>query len=224
MELFEKRITIFAGHFGSGKTEVAVNYAMQMRSIKENVAILDFDIVNPFFRTADAKESLEKLGIKVFLPVNANKNVEAPNFPLEVNTVFSNKEMFAVFDVGGDDLGAKAISRFKKDFLKENIDLFFVINERRPLTDSTQKIVEMCKEVQESAGIMPTGLVNNTNLLQFTTHDVIEDGQKIIEQAADLLGCPVAFTSGMNPAISDAILGDTKKFILNKYIHLPWNK
>ena len=222
--MLDKRITIFAGHFGSGKTEVAVNYALQMKQRHDNVAIVDFDIVNPFFRTADAKQALEAQGVLVYLPVYANKNVESSNFPLEVNTVFNNKSIFSVFDVGGDDLGAKAISRFKKEFQKEEYDFFLVVNARRPITDTTPKIVEMCKEVQESAGIKPTGLINNTNILQFTTPEIIEEGQKMIEKAAKTLGYPVVFTSGMEPYISGVDVDEAKKLVLNKYIHLPWNK
>ena len=222
--MFEKRITIFAGHFGSGKTEVAVNFALHMKTIHPQVAILDFDIVNPFFRTADAKQTLEAQGISVFLPENANKNVEASNFPLEVNTVFANKELFAIFDVGGDDLGAKAISRFRDKFLKESFDLFFVVNARRPMTDSVEKIVAMCREIEDSAGIKPTGLINNTNLLQYTTKEVIEEGHLLLLSALQQVGCPIAFATGMEPALSEANLGGIEKFVLNKNIHLPWNK
>jgi len=222
--LFEKRITIFAGHFGSGKTEVAVNFALHMKTLHPQVAILDFDIVNPFFRTADAKQTLEAHGISVFLPENANKNVEASNFPLEVNTVFANKALYAIFDVGGDDLGAKAISRFRSKFLKDSFDLFFVVNARRPMTDSVEKIVAMCREIEESAGIKPTGLINNTNLLQFTTKEVIEEGNDLLGAAAKVLACPLVFTSGMEPVLSEANLDGIEKFVLNKNIHLPWNK
>ena len=222
--LFDKRITIFAGHFGSGKTEVAVNFALKMKERHENVAILDFDIINPFFRTADAKQNLDEHGIKVYLPANANKNVEASNFPLEVNTIFANKDIFAIFDVGGDDLGAKAISRYRNKFLMEDFDLFFVVNTRRPMTDSVEKIVTICREIEESAGIAPTGLVNNTNLLQFTTGKIIEEGHSLINKAAEILGCEIAFASGMEPSISEANLGKLEKIVLNKNIHLPWNQ
>ncbi|MEI6131797.1 MAG: hypothetical protein WCQ41_03085 [Bacillota bacterium] len=222
--MLEKRITIFAGHFGSGKSEVAINYALQMRKIHDNVAILDFDIVNPFFRTADAKVNLEKHGVKVFLPKDANTNVESSNFPPEVTAVFTDKSMYAIFDVGGDDLGAKAISRFKKKFLKEDYEFIIVINTRRIFTDTIEKIVEMCERIAESAGIMPTGLVNNSNLLQFTTKEIIENGQTMVHEAGLKLGIPVAFVSGIEPYISEVKINDLNKLALEKNIHLPWDK
>ncbi len=104
--MFNKRINIFTGHFGSGKTEVAVNYAFEMARTGQRTAIVDLDIVNPFFRTADAKQKLENSGIKVVLPMYANTNVDVPALPAEINTLFERKDFKLVFDVGGDDLGS----------------------------------------------------------------------------------------------------------------------
>ena len=220
--MFDKRITIFAGHFGSGKTEVAVNYAIQLKTMKDRVALLDFDIVNPYFRAADAAGDLEAKGISVYLPEYANLNVESANFPPEVNSVFVDKDIYAVFDVGGDDLGAKAISRFKKEFLKNEFDFYLVINSRRPMTDTSQKIVDMCLEIKESAGLAVTGLINNTNILSFTTKETLLEGHDLIAQASAELNIPVAFVSGFLPVIDEIDIDGIPKLILNKYIRLPW--
>ena len=104
--MFDKRINIFTGHFGSGKTEVAVNYAMKMAEAGYRTAIVDFDIINPYFRTADAKDALEEQNIKVILPMYANTNVDIPAIPPEIYSLFEDKDTKVVLDVGGDDLGA----------------------------------------------------------------------------------------------------------------------
>lgn len=220
--MFEKRIALFIGHFGSGKTEVAVNFALKLKQRVERVAILDFDIVNPFFRTADAKENLEKAGIQVILPLYANTNVDVPALTGEIYGVLEDKRLYGVLDVGGDDLGAKAVSRFKKDLEKVEPDLFFVINPFRPMTDTVDKMVSMFEEITESAGIRPTGLVNNSNLLEFTTPEVIEEGHRMITEVSKRVQIPVAFAAGLREPLELAKIGDTEKLFLDKQIHLPW--
>ena len=108
--MFDKRIAIFTGHFGSGKTEVAVNYALQTAGRGKKTAIVDLDIVNPFFRTADARGILEAEGIRVITPVYANTNVDVPSLPPEISSMFEDRSYNVWIDVGGDDLGARAVS------------------------------------------------------------------------------------------------------------------
>ena len=120
--MFERRINIFTGHFGSGKTEVAVNYTLKLAAAEYKTAIVDFDIINPYFRTADAKQALEKNNIKVVLPMYANTNVDIPAIPPEIYSLFQNKEYKVVLDVGGEDLGAKAVSRFKEEILNDDYE------------------------------------------------------------------------------------------------------
>ncbi|EMS70456.1 hypothetical protein [Ruminiclostridium cellobioparum] len=225
--MFEKRINIFTGHFGSGKTEVAVNYALKLAEAHYKTAIVDFDIVNPYFRTADAKEELEKNNIWVILPMYANTNVDVPAIPSEIYSLFQKKEYKAVLDVGGDDLGAKAVSRFKEEILSDDYEMFFVINTRRGMTDTPEKILEMIALVEYSANIKVTRLINNSNLLEETTPEIILEGNGIISEVSEKLGIPLSITAGLEGVISrleSSRLSGSELLPLRKQIHLPWNR
>lgn len=221
--MFEKRISIFTGHFGSGKTEVAVNYAFKMAENSNKVAIVDLDIVNPFFRTADVKDKLVEKGLKVILPGYVNTNVDVPSLPAEVNMVFENKEYRVVLDIGGDDLGAKVVARYRNSILKDDYEMYFVINTRRPLTDTEAGIEEAIHEIEESSGIKVTKLVNNTNLLQETTVEDFLEGDALIRSVSGKLGIPVGFASGLEKVIGGLDnYAENRKLMLGKYIKLPW--
>ncbi len=225
--MFEKRVNIFTGHFGSGKTEVAVNYALKLAQADFKTAIVDFDIVNPYFRTADAREELEKNNIWVILPMYANTNVDVPAIPPEIYSLFQKKEYKAVLDVGGDDLGAKAVSRFKEEILSDDFEMFFVINTRRGMTDTPDKILEMIKIIEYSANVNVTKLVNNSNLLEETTPEIILEGNRIISKVSEKLGIPIGITAGMQEVINQLDsrqLSGSELLPLTKQIHLPWNK
>lgn len=221
--MFEKRISIFTGHFGSGKTEVAVNYALKLAESAEKVAIVDMDIVNPFFRTADVKDKLAGNGIRVILPGYVNTNVDVPSLPAEINTVFENKEYRVVLDIGGDDLGAKVVARYRNSIVKDDYEMYFVINTRRPLTDTEEGIESAIREIEESSGIKVTKLVNNTNLLRETTVEDFLEGDAIIRRVSEKLGIPVGFVSGLeNVIIGLNNYAESQKLMLGKYIKLPW--
>jgi len=235
--MHHKRINIFTGNFGSGKTEVSVNYAMRLGEIFNRTAIVDLDIVNPYFRTADAKEELERKGVLVITPLFANTNVDIPALPPEINMLLENKEYTAVFDVGGDDVGALALSRYKEKIMEEDYGHYFVVNVNRPMTNSVEKIKEMFYSIEESSGLKITGIVNNTNLLENTRITDILKGQEIIEKAALELGVPVVFTSifkgifNKNYGTNYCPEADTERIgikgnilLMEKMIRLPWEK
>lgn len=225
--MFDKRINIFTGHFGSGKTEVAVNYAMKMAEAGYRTAIVDFDIINPYFRTADAKDALEEQNIKVILPMYANTNVDIPAIPPEIYSLFEDKDIKVVLDVGGDDLGAKAVSRFKEEIVSDDYEMFFVVNTKRIMTDSPEKIAEMIAIIEDGANIKVTKLVNNSNLLEETTPEIIQEGNLIISQVSEKTGIPIAITAGMEEVVNkikNSDMGNTEILSMRKQIHLPWNR
>lgn len=225
--MFDKRINIFTGHFGSGKTEVAVNYAMKMAEAGYRTAIVDFDIINPYFRTADAKDALEEQNIKVILPMYANTNVDIPAIPPEIYSLFEDKNTKVVLDVGGDDLGAKAVSRFKEEIVSDDYEMFFVVNTKRIMTDSPEKIAEMIAIIEDGANIKVTKLVNNSNLLEETTPEIIQEGNRIIAQVSEKTGIPIVITAGMEEVVSkmeNSDMGNTEILSMRKQIHLPWNR
>jgi len=221
--MFEKRISIFTGHFGSGKTEVAVNYAFRLAEKADKVAIVDLDIVNPFFRTADVKDKLAEKGLRVILPGYVNTNVDVPSLPAEINAIFENKEYKVVLDIGGDDLGAKVVARYRNNIIKDDFEMYFVINTRRPLTDTEAGIELAIREIEESSGIKVSKLVNNTNLLQETTVENFLEGDAMIRNVSERLGIPVGFASGLEKVIGNLNnYAEDSKLMLGKYIKLPW--
>lgn len=221
--MFEKRINIFTGHYGSGKSEVAVNYAFKMNKKLGNVAIVDLDIVNPYFRTADARERLEAEGIKVMAPLYANTNVDAPTLPVGINSVFENKAYNVVLDVGGDEVGSTVLGRYNEEISENAFEMFMVINTLRPFTNTPEKILEMLAEIEWTSKLEVTALINNTNYLASTTVDIILEGHKIIQIASEKANIPIAFISGFNPMAKEAAQQlNIEHLPLQKNILLPF--
>ncbi|AUG57463.1 P-loop NTPase [Acetivibrio saccincola] len=220
----EKRISIFTGHFGSGKSEVSVNFALKLPQVKNKVALVDLDIVNPYFRAVDAKKLLSESNIKVVSPMYANTNVDVPALTPEINALFEDKSYNVVLDVGGDDLGAKALARYNEELINEGYEMYLVVNTKRQDTDTVSKIIKMAKEIEEASRLNITGLVNNTNLLKNTTIDDVVEGHVIIKEASEELGVPISFVSGFYDYLKgiEDIIGN-KVLFLNKYIKLPWD-
>jgi hypothetical protein len=222
--MFDKRLNIFTGHFGSGKTEVAVNFAIKLAELKGKTAIVDLDIVNPYFRTADARKELEERNIRVITSIYANTNVDVPSLPPEINSLFEEKELRVVLDIGGDDLGAKAVSRYRDEILQEDFELFFVVNTKRIMTDTPDKIEEMIYSIEQSARIKITGLVNNTNLLQDTSSSDIIEGERIIKIVSQKLNIPISFSCGFYNVINPIQKNINSNILcMQKFIKLPWD-
>lgn len=223
--MFDNRITIFTGHFGSGKTEVAVNYANQLAKQGKKTVIVDMDIVNPFFRTADAKKVLEEKKIRVITPVYANTNIDVPSLPGEINVVFEDKSYQVVLDVGGDDLGAKVLSRYNKQIMGEDYIHYFVINTRRPMTRTPEEIEAMLDEIQNSARLKVDKLVNNANLLGASSPEIISEASGIIREVSKKLSIPVGLICGMEEVLrSYSEEPEVERLYLEKFIKLPWEQ
>ncbi|MBE7064089.1 MAG: hypothetical protein IJN25_07515 [Clostridia bacterium] len=187
-----KRLNVVTGHFGSGKTEFALNLAMQNTG---KTTIVDMDTVNPYYRTADAEGVLKSHGIGVILPRFANTNVDLPALPSEIFSVFTDKETTAVFDVGGDEDGALALGQYNRYFSEEPYEMYFIVNARRPLTREPDGVIEILREVENASHLRVTSLVNATNLGPETSAEIILEGQKVVEEVSRRTGIPVAFTA-----------------------------
>ena len=169
-----KRLTLFAGHYGSGKTNIAVNYALKLAKERKKVCIADLDIVNPYFRTKDSEAELEKHGILLVSPQYANTNVDLPALPAESYRLVQDRSMYGIMDIGGDDRGAYALGRFA-DAIKEenNYNMVFVANCYRPLARTVEDAVEIMREIESACGISFTSIVNNSNLGKETTAETV---------------------------------------------------
>ena len=191
-----KRLSLFCGHYGSGKTNIAVNYAFRLKAQGKNVAIADLDIVNPYFRSKDSEAELEKAGIEMIALPFANSNVDLPSLPSSVYGLVQRKDRCVVMDIGGDDRGAYALGRFSPYIREENdFDLFYVVNFYRPLTQTPQDALEVLREIELAAGLPFTAVINNSNLGAETSPEDVSATYDKADELCRLCGLPLAFTS-----------------------------
>ena len=190
-----KRLTLFAGHYGSGKTNLALNYALWLKGQGLNVTAADLDIVNPYFRTKDAAALLERAGIDLISSAYANTNVDLPSLPAEVYSLTEDRSRYGVIDVGGDDRGALALGRWAPDILSEgDYEMLFVVNRSRPLTRTAEDALRVFYEIREACAIPFTAVVNNTNLGPATTARTVLDSLAYADEIAQRTGLPVKMT------------------------------
>ncbi len=227
----EPQIYIFTGHYGSGKTETAVNFAIHLKKLspERKVAIADMDIVNPFFRTADATEPLEEMGIRVEVPLYAHSNVDVPALTPQMEYLMGENDVDLVLDIGGDDVGAKAVGRYAETIQKRKYDLFFVFNKNRPFTKDLPSALKIFYEIQESCGVPFTGLINNTHLLQYTDINTVASGLPLAEEITKATGVPMAFNTVFRKVLDKASAEDMSQFTepilpMEEYIRLLWNR
>ena len=187
-----KRLTLFAGHYGSGKTNIAVNYAKLLAGEGRAVCIADLDIVNPYFRTKDSEEELEALGIRLVSPQYANTNVDLPALPAESYRLVQDKSIYGIMDIGGDDRGAYALGRFVDAIKRENdYRMAFVVNRYRPLTSTVEDTVTIMKEIEAACGLRFTCIVNNSNLGAETTAQTVLNSLDFVERLSSETGLEV---------------------------------
>ena len=184
------------GHYGSGKTNIAVNLAYDLKKSYNKVAIADLDIVNPYFRTKDSEEIFRNDGIRLICSDYANSNLDIPAMPSDIYSLTDDKDLKAIIDVGGDDRGALAVGRLSGAIKSENnYEMLFVINTFRPLTRDTQGLLEVLGEIEVAAGLKFTGLINNSNLGPETTKEDILESQEIAKELSLKTGLKLAFTT-----------------------------
>ena len=204
----DKRYTVLVGNYGSGKTELAIAIARAQRAghPEGRVALVDLDIVNPYFRSAEQHALLEAEGIEVFMPSFAMSTVDIPALPAQIQAVFEQPYAHVVIDVGGDDTGATALGRYAPytHALRDEMNVLYVINPCRPFSSSVEDITGLYRLIERQARLTPDHLVNNANLQEFTSPEVLLDGQALLEKASALLGRPVSMIAG-RPHLRDAL-------------------
>ena len=192
------KIQIIVGHYGSGKTNVAVNMALDIkRKVYKPVSLVDLDIVNPYFRAADNHQLLLDNGIKPIMPRYANTNVDIPTPPIEIKSVFDS-DCFSVFDVGGDDDGAIVLSVYKNQIIAQGYDMYFVYNSFRPLTSDPNDAFLLMKRIEEVTGLEFRGIINNSNLGIETTSDIIIDSFENAVLLSNISGKNIIYTTVMD--------------------------
>lgn len=207
-----KRITILAGHYGSGKTNIAVSLALKMKKDGIDTVIADLDIVNPYFRTKDSLAELNEAGIRLISSEYANSNVDIPALPQEMYAVVDDKSRYYIVDLGGDDRGAYALGRYADRINEEgNYEMLFVFNKYRPLTPDAESAMEVMAEIEAAAGVKFTGIVNNSNIGPMTDEAALAASFPECERLCELSGLPLRFTS-VDKKIYEGIMGDRKDY------------
>ena len=208
-----KRITLVAGHYGSGKTNIAINYARALKRAGEKVAVADLDIVNPYFRTKDSAADLQAEGIDLVVSDFANSNVDFPALPKEIYALVADRETKIVMDIGGDDRGALALGRYVPDIKAEgDYEMLAVVNAARPLTRTPQEAVEVLWEIEAACRLPFTGIVNNTNVGAETTVETVLGSIPYADEIAALMGVPVRFTCAIG-AIAAELKGKVENLL-----------
>ena len=192
----QKRITIFCGHYGSGKTNIAVNFALQRKRTCDRVSIIDLDIVNPYFRTKDSEAELQAAGVELISSDYAGSNLDIPALPAAMMRPIAEKGTQVVMDIGGDDQGAVALGRFADQLNEENdFEMLFVLNLYRPLTQNAEDALAVMREIEQACGLRFTGIVHNSNLGDATTLPDVLAVLPQVQTLCELSGLPLVMTT-----------------------------
>lgn len=219
----EKRIRIITGHYGSGKTEFAVNYTLGLAATGAKTAIVDLDIVNPYFRSRQMEPYFEEKGIRVIASSIKGLSGDIPALSPEINTVFHDKSYHAVIDMGGDKVGATALGRYHEYLDREPYDMLFVLNANRSQTQDLDSAINYIKAVEAGSRQKVTALVNNTHLCGETTVEEIMKGQRLCEQVSEAMGLPIKYIvvqKDLVPQLPQNLKGEV--FPIDIYMKKPW--
>ena len=191
-----KRLTILCGHYGSGKTNIAVNMALDLASQRDNVAIADLDIVNPYFRSKDSEDEFKEHNIRLICSEFASSNVDLPSMPADLYSITDDKSLSVIMDIGGDDRGAYALGRLR-DAIKaeDDYEMLMVVNKYRPLTPDAPSTIEVMREIEWACGIPFTGVINNSNLAGETDASAVLDSITYAQEVCELSGLPLVLTT-----------------------------
>ena len=227
-----KDVKVLIGNYGSGKSELALNFAMQAAARGDRTELLDLDMVNTYFRLTERGKMVEQKEIRLVSPNFACSGIETLSLPAEVSSAFVLDWDTVIFDVGGDDVGATALGRYHRDFMALEpgaLEVLNVVNIRRPLASTVEKIHRLQEGMQTHARLQITGMINNTNLSTMTSADDLWDGYELLRQVVDLTGIPVAYTTGKKDILDVFLARDPdpkyvgKPVAIDVYMHRDWD-
>ena len=225
MFYLDHRLTIIIGAYGSGKSEIAVNMSLAQRKAMpdKKLLIADLDIVNPFYRSSDCGAVLEEAGVRLITPLYAGSNVDAPVLTPEMYVIFDDESYQGIFDIGGEDMGAIVLGSIKKRIENTDTAIYMAVNTLRPFTSDPEQIAIMTNELTSAAGFKIDGYLNNTNLLEETTAEMLEEGEKKILEASKLTGIPLIANCVMEGVdIPEGKLNDHQLFRMERKIHYAY--
>lgn len=205
-ETCSHRLSIVTGHYGTGKTEFAVNLALALAAEGNRVMLADLDIVNPYFRSRERKAMLEDAGIRLISSSQACTDADVPALPAELLTILENREIRGVLDIGGDPVGARVLARFRPKIIQEDYQLIYVVNANRPEVRTPETAITYLRGIEATTGLTCTGIVNNTHLCGETTETEIRKGAALAEAVSRETGIPVlchVAVEPLAPTVSD---------------------
>lgn len=214
-----RKINIITGHYGSGKTNVSVNMALDLAEKGEKVTVVDLDIVNPYFRTADFKELFGEHNISLTVPTYANSNLDIPALGFDMNGI-ADREGYIIIDVGGDDEGAKALGRYRKVFEKYDTQVLYVINRCRYLTKEPAETLQLMYEIENASGMKCDGIINNTNLGRETDRNIVLGSVAYADEVCREAGLPLVAVT----AEASYLDGIDKAYPVNIYVKKLWEE
>ena len=185
------RISIVTGHYGTGKTEFAVNLALAMAAEGQRVMVADLDIVNPYFRSRERRDTLAQAGVQLISSSQACADADVPSLPAELLTIFENRDLRGILDIGGDPVGARVLARFRPKILAEDYQLIYVLNAHRPEVREAENAIAYLRGIEAATGLPCTGIVNNTHLCGETTAADIRKGAVLAAEVSRQTGIPV---------------------------------
>ena len=227
-----KKMYVLIGNYGSGKTELALNFAFRAAERGERTELLDLDMVNTYFRLTERGRMTRMKEIRLISPNFACSGIETLSVPAEVASAFAMDWDTVVFDVGGDAVGATAVGRYHEDFMALEpgaLQVLNVVNIRRPLAGTVERILRLQEEMQIHSRLPITGMVNNTNLAQLTTPAELRDGYEMIREVSLRTGVPVLYTSGKKELLDQFLSeGHDPAFIgtplpIDTYMQRDWD-
>ncbi len=228
-----KKMMVLIGNYGSGKSELALNFAFRAAERGERTELLDLDMVNTYFRLTERGKQVEMKEIRLVSPNFANSGIETLSLPAEVQSAFAMDWDTVVFDVGGDAVGSTALGRYHEDFaaLEDGaLEVLNVVNIRRPLAGTVERVIRLQEEMQIHSRLKITGMINNTNLAEATTAQELHDGYGLIKEVSEKTGVPVKYTSGRKELLEQFLAEGSHdpKYIgtplpIDIYMRRDWN-
>ncbi len=216
------RLTIVTGHYGTGKTEFAVNLALSLAAEGARVALADLDNVNPYFRPRERKALLDRAGIRLIATSQTCLDADIPAIPAELLTVLEDRSLRGVLDIGGDPAGARALARFQPKILGEDYQLLYVLNANRPEVRTPEAAVSCLRAIEETSGLACSALVNNTHLCGETTPEDIRRGAALAEAVSRKTGVPVLCHTAETRLLPSLTGLDAPVFPITVHMKKPW--
>lgn len=228
---YMKKVYVMIGNYGSGKTELALNFAFNAAAQGEKTELIDLDMVNTYFRLAERGKMTEMKEIRLVSPNFACSGVETLSLPAEVSSAFAMDWDTVIFDVGGDSTGSTALGRYHNDFMELEegaLQVLNVVNVRRPMAGTPDRVIRLQQDMQVHSRLNVTGMINNSNLAQMTTADDLREGYKVVKEVSERTGIPVMFTSGRKEILEEFLAdGPDMKYVgkpiaIDTYMQRDW--